>query len=602
MIKRTENNIRKRIGLFTSLLFGSIVAFSQSKTETFPQRTTVLKRYTISENLIPLANGVQLSAIVVRHAGDTAPAPALLVASCYPQSYSDAGLVKMGLRKGYAGVMVYSRGKEKSTGLFEPFEHEAEDMYTVIDWVSKQPWCNGTVGMFGGSYLGFTQWAACKKLHPALKTIVPQVAAAPGIDYPIHHGIFMPYMLRWINYTTNGRLNDSRSFGNLPYWKKVYNEYYKNGWAFHSMDSLDKPAGIIFQRWLQHPDYDVYWANMIPSTPAEYRAIKIPILTITGYFDGDQRGALHYYKMHQEYGSADALKNHYLLIGPWNHAGAQGYPSKKIGRYKVDSLALIPIMELVMDWFDYILKHKQKPAILKDRINYFVMGDKWRHAASLAAMNKDSLQFFLTDQLSQSFYKLTQNKKGKAAPVILRYNPADLGDTISLNGDEEESYAPVSNQYLSQKNQFVFQTEPLKNDIIVAGCPIADLFVSINKKDIDFAVNYYEVAPDQTSFQLSAFIQRASYYHNKSKRELLIPGALNHYRFANSYFTSKLIKKGHVLRVTIKPLNTPWWQKNYGSGKDVSKETTLDASTFMIKLFTAGKANSSIIIPCSIIN
>jgi uncharacterized protein len=601
-MKKATGNLTYKTLFFITLLCYSVIALSQKKIDAAQQNVAVFKRFVLSEHFIPLPNGVQISVIVVRHDGDTAPAPALLIASCYPQSYNDVSSIKTGLRKGYVGVMVYSRGKEKSTGVFEPFEHEAEDTYDIIDWVSKQSWCNGKVGMFGGSYLGFTQWAACKKLHPALKTIVPQVAVAPGIDYPMQNGIFMPYMLRWINYTTNTRLNDSRIFGNWQYWKKIYNEYYKNGLAFNKLDSLDNLSDKIFQRWLQHPDYDDYWANMIPSTPAEYAAIHIPILTITGYFDADQLGALYYYKMHQVYGNKDAVKNHYLLMGPWSHAGAQGYPSKKIGSYKVDSLALLPITELVMDWFDYIFKGKNKPDILKNGVNYFVMGDEWKHVASLAEMNKDSLHFFLTNQSDGLFYKLVQDKKANTGPINFSYDPTDISDSLRVKTDDNEVYSPITNEYLRQKNQLIFQTEPLKNDIIVTGSPMADLFISINKKDIDFSLDYYEVSPEGASFQLSSFIQRASYYNNKSKKELVVPDAINRYLFTNSFFTSKLIKKGSVLRVVIKPLNVPVWQKNYGSGKDVSKETMADASPFVIKIFTGRKTNSKIVFPYNSLN
>ncbi|WP_394364348.1 CocE/NonD family hydrolase [Chryseobacterium carnipullorum] len=69
--------------------------------------------------------------------------------------------------------MVNTRGKRNSNDENNPFEHESQDLYEVIDWVSQQPWSNGKVGMIGGSYLGFSQWAAVKKLHPALKNNCP---------------------------------------------------------------------------------------------------------------------------------------------------------------------------------------------------------------------------------------------------------------------------------------------------------------------------------------------------------------------------------------------------------------------------------------------
>src|SRR5687768_8888444 len=71
---------------------------------------------------------------------------------------------------GYAYAEVYTRGVGRSAGAAAPYEHDVNDVYDVIDWLSKQPWCNGQVAMGGGSYLGYTQWAALKNPHPALKT------------------------------------------------------------------------------------------------------------------------------------------------------------------------------------------------------------------------------------------------------------------------------------------------------------------------------------------------------------------------------------------------------------------------------------------------
>ena len=197
--------------------------------------------YTILQDVkIPMKDGIKLSAYVIRHKQDTMPMPVMLMISCYP-SVDEWRTIQYYLRKGVAGVLVHARGKASSEGVFEPFEHEATDNYEVIDWISKQSWCNGSIGMYGGSYLGFTQWAACKKMHPALKTIVPLVAAAPGIDYPMHNNVFMSYMLRWINYTTNNKMSDNANFADAAYWRSLYTK------KFHAGTFLCAPR---FDGWL----------------------------------------------------------------------------------------------------------------------------------------------------------------------------------------------------------------------------------------------------------------------------------------------------------------------------------------------------------------
>ena len=83
--------------------------------------------------------------------------------------------------RGYAGIVADARGKRLSPDAPVPYEHEAQDTHAVLDWIVKQPWSDGKVGMIGGSYSGFTAWAATKRKHPALKGIAVSAAAIPGL-------------------------------------------------------------------------------------------------------------------------------------------------------------------------------------------------------------------------------------------------------------------------------------------------------------------------------------------------------------------------------------------------------------------------------------
>src|SRR3954468_1997477 len=82
--------------------------------------------------------------------------------------------------RGYAAVVADARGKRLGTGQIVPYEYEAVDTHAVLDWIAKQPWSDGKVGMIGGSYSGFTAWSATKRRHPALKAIATSAAAIPG--------------------------------------------------------------------------------------------------------------------------------------------------------------------------------------------------------------------------------------------------------------------------------------------------------------------------------------------------------------------------------------------------------------------------------------
>ncbi len=130
-------------------------------------------RYVVQDSiLIKTRDGAEISAIVVRPRGVTKPRPTiLLLTTNTPAQFTILqGTTRF---RGYVGMIAFTRGKRFSPNEIVPYEYDGRDCYDVIDWISKQSWCNGKVGMYGGSYNGFTQWAAAKHLHPALKTIVP---------------------------------------------------------------------------------------------------------------------------------------------------------------------------------------------------------------------------------------------------------------------------------------------------------------------------------------------------------------------------------------------------------------------------------------------
>src|SRR5437764_7224146 len=94
---------------------------------------------------------------------------------------------------GYAFALVDVRGRGNAGGDFEPFAHDARDGYDVVEWFAKQPFCDGKVAMWGGSYAGFDQWATAKELPPHLATIVPAAAAHPGPDLPFRNKVGISY-------------------------------------------------------------------------------------------------------------------------------------------------------------------------------------------------------------------------------------------------------------------------------------------------------------------------------------------------------------------------------------------------------------------------
>ncbi len=181
---------------------------------------------------------------------------------------------------------------------------------------------------------------------------MPQVAVGAGIDFPAQNGSYQTYVLRWLHYVMDGKLTDDAGFRDTAKWNKLYTGWYKSGKSFRSLDTLEGRPNAIFQRWLKHPAYDGYWKSMTPQKE-EFAKINIPILTTTGYWDDDQLGAMYYYNQYQKW---NKNPDYYLIIGPYDHYGSQGFPAKVLFDYKIDSAANIPINDIVFEWFDYVLK------------------------------------------------------------------------------------------------------------------------------------------------------------------------------------------------------------------------------------------------------
>ena len=510
--------------------------------------------YTIQDSvLIPTKSGINISAIIVRKKANKNPLPAILFYTTYNQGSGDAIFGKRSADKDYVGIVAYARGIRTDLKHYAPYEHEGTDIYDIIEWISKQSWCNGSIGMFGGSYTGFSQWATAKNVHPALKTIVPQVAVMPGYDAPMENNVPFGGILPWAN---------DNIYKNKPYKRELVFEWFENGNSFRSLDSLGGQPNPIFQKWLAHPAYDSYWQSMVP-TPVEYTKINIPVLSTTGYYDGSQIGAIQYFKLHTKY---NKNANHYFVIGPYDHWGGQRKPAKKLMGYEIDSIANISMMTLAYDWLDYILKGKPKPELLKNKFNYQVMGtNEWKHSSTLEKINNDTLTFYL----DKASLKSSKPKKKEFQKQTIDFKNREVENTY---------YTPeIIFDTLDASNGLVFTTEPFQKDFNINGSFSGNLWTTINKKDMDVSLALYELMADGKYFFLTRYVGRASFAKDNTKRQLLKPNKRENISFDNTRFVSKKINKGSRLVILLNINKHPFEIINYGSGKPVSDETIKDA-------------------------
>ncbi|MEO8820400.1 MAG: CocE/NonD family hydrolase, partial [Ginsengibacter sp.] len=434
---------------------------------------------------------------------------------------------------------------------------------------------------------GFAQWSATKYLHPALKTIVPQAAAAPGIDFPGTNGIFPTYLLRWLHFVMDNKLTDYTGFFDDNKWDSLAGNWYQRGLSFRSFDTLEGRPNMVYQRMLAHSSYDNYWQNMIPQRE-EFGQINIPILTTTGYYDDDQLGAMYYYNQYHKW---NKNPNDYLIIGPFDHGGSQYKPAKILGGYQIDSVANISIIDIVFNWFDYVLKGGKIPAILKDRVNFEVMGtNQWKHVATLDQMHNDSITFYLGNQLDGKSYPLIKEKPLKTAFIDQVVDMTERNDLRFRQSDIIAFTQLIDSTLLPEKEKLVFMSEPVDGSFEISGSINAAIDLSINKKDIDLVLDLYELTADGIYFALNESLQRASYAKDRTTRHLLQPGQIETIRLEHNFIISKKLEKGSRIVITVGVNKSPNWQVNYGMGKDVNDETMADVKEpFKIKWYNSSR-------------
>lgn len=501
---------------------------------------------------LPTRSGIPLLTYLKHEA---TPRPAVLFYTTYHQGASDQRILDRLYDRGFAAVLVYARGIPSDISAYSPYENETEDIHQIIDWISRQPWSNGSVGMYGGSYTGFAQWAATKNLHPALKTIVPQVAVMPGFDTPMENNVPLNLGVYWPH---------DNIYKKPPFRRSLPFEWFEKGLAFRDLDSLGGAPSPIFQKWLSHPDYDAYWQSLVPS-PEEYQKINIPVLSTTGYYDGSQLSALHYFRLHTRY---QPSAEHYLVIGPYDHWGGQRRYAPELMNYVLDSAAHVNMLDLAMDWLAHVLQGKPKPSLLKDRVNYQVMGaNTWVHSPALPG--KEHLRFYLD---GSSLAKDAPKKKDFSVLAV------DMRDRDSQNN----FYTPeIVFDSLDPSGGLVYRSLPLETEHIMAGSFSGELHFRSNKKDLDISLALYVQEEDGSYFFLTRYLGRGSYAENPGKRQLFTPGKQVNVKFSNTRFVSKKIKKGSRIIVLLNTNKHPFEIINYGSGKPVAEENIQDAGAPM---------------------
>jgi len=583
--------------VFVAVLGASVMAScALAQESTAPAQAVPDMRWGVK---IPMRDGVTLNATVFQPHEQKDPLPVIFTFTPYiGDSYMDRAMYFA--QHGYVYALVDVRGRGNSGGGFEPFANEAKDGYDVVEWLAKQSYCNGKVTMWGGSYAGFDQWTVLKEFPAHLATIVPAAAAHPGVDFPFQYNIFGTYIEQWLSFTS-GATSNANLFGSGVFWGARMREYYDGHLAFKEFDRLAGNPNANFQKWVAHPIPDAYYDAMVP-TPEQYKRISFPILTITGDYDGDQPGAFTYYKRHMEYGTAEAKANHYLIIGPWDHAGTRT-PKRDVAGLKFGEASVLDLNKLHSEWYDWVMKSGKKPEFLKKRVAYYVVGagaENWKYADSLETISNERRTLYLgSNGKAESVFQsgtLAEKAGAGAAADKWIYDPLDTrpGDTESDNDGGLTSQKAVMELY---GNGAVYHSEPFGEATEITGFLKLNVWLAMDVPDTDLEAAVYEILPGGESVYLTGATMRARYRESLRQEKLVTAGKVEKYVFDNFTFFSRRVAKGSRLRLLVHCPNTTSIEKNYNSGGVVALETAKDAKTAHVTLLHDPEHASALELP-----
>ena len=578
--------------LFLPLFLFSISFFSQKKdslqvTIDFYQK-------------IELSDGTKLSANIYKpYHLQNKKLPTILIITPYVSDENhERGLFFA--RNGYVFITVDCRGRGNSEGKFIPFEKDAKDGKEVVDWIGKQSWNNGKVGMLGGSYRGMNQWFVLKEFPKNLKTIIPIASVGPGLDFPKYNNIFYPYMIRWLM-LTSGKTINQKLFG-ADFWNQKQEQLYTQNISFNKYDSVVNFPNKVFQNWISHPSHDAFWQRFY-FTKKESEQINIPILSITGHFDSDQPGALKYYNDHMQHGNKKAIENHYLIIGPWNHGGTRR-PKKELAGLTFKENAVLNMNQLYVDWFNWTLKNGEKPSLLKDRVMYYPMGEnKWKYASSLKAISNSKKELFLSSINSDAKSPFTSGQllenpiKKDITPDKISYNPLTNQAIETPSYQNKNSKYLTDQSYINDKEILIYHSNPLKETIEVNGKIAFEGYISMDVVDADFEISVYEITSNNESIFLQRDQLRARYRKSLETPELVKKNTIEKYIFEGENMFSRSVKKGSRLRFVFSMVDKPQVQRNYMTAEDPSVQQAKNAKKATIKLYHNAKYPSKISIP-----
>jgi len=562
---------RPVLAAFVSLLFAASISWAAEPYVVTAERNVPVK----------MRDGVLLQADIYRPKAE-GKFPVLL----YRTPYDKNGTISFGLRAAAQGYVVISqdvRGRYASEGEWYPFLHESEDGYETVEWAAALPYSNGKIGMFGVSYDGATQMLAAIAHPPHLAGICPGVTASNYHDgWTYQGGAFDQWFDEgWTAGLAANTLTRavSKESGALKGVSELPLASYS---VFDSVElrapNLTPFLAPYFLDWLSHPNYDDFWKRW--SIEDHYADIIVPALHIAAWYDIFQEGSLrNYMGLKAHAGSEVARKDQRLLVVIGGHAGL----GQKIGDVdfglaatRLDESDLTRwdwYFDLVLQWYDYVLKGMQNELAAQKPVRIFVMGaNQWRDEDDWPLARALSTKYYLHSKGSaNSLYgngSLSTELPQSESSDQYVYDPGN--PTPSGGGPCCAQAGPRDQRPIEARSDvLVYSTPPFAQDVEVTGPVSVEVYAKSSAVDTDFTAKLVDVGSDGFAQDLTEGIIRARYRDSQEKPDLLHPGQIYKLHI-NAWSTSNVFRKGHILRLEISSSNSPRFDRNLNTGEQAA--------------------------------
>jgi uncharacterized protein len=494
---------------------------------------------------------------------------------------------------GYIVVVQDVRGRYRSEGRFVPFVNEYEDGYDTVEWAAGLPGSDGSVGMYGLSYFGKTQWHAAVMKPPSLKSMVP------GVTWGNHlNGVQMRggvqevgLMHYWAQTALTLDLMFRRYAGDRGRIGEKLSELVDTidtllaggGYDVLPLADLLNPHELVpfveggFERGVDHEDWE--YLNI----EGKYENINAPTFHLGGWYDCFIGETLRQYAAMKERSREAGMRPPQLMVGPWTHGefgSTQGDLDFGIGSSGLFLDYRGDLTDAHLRWFDATLKGDQSALEDSPPVRVFVMGEnRWRGYAEWPVPGSREEEWYLR---SGGWLRREAGGAGDE-PARYAYDPDDPVPTVggSILMADIHRPGPRDQREIEGRPDVLLYTSPtLESPYTVLGPVYVTLFAASSAPDTDFVVRLVDVYPDGRAMWVADGILRASARESYPAPGVIRPvapspiepGEIYEY-VIDLWATGLTFLPGHRIRVEITSSSHPRWERNLNTG-----ESTLESS------------------------